>query len=115
MIAKRNKWVVGNNRRVEKEENQDNPQITQWPLRLCFDGLPQWCHRQRHRNYQARKNYASLERVLDTGGDTFGLAITRNGKYLVAAIQPEPEQGVTTLEGLEGPVEKRTALWWTHH
>ncbi len=45
-----------------------------------------------------RKNYASLERVFDTGGDTFGLAITRNGKYLVAAIQPE---GVTTLEGTE--------------
>lgn len=29
VIAKRNKWVVGDNRRVETEENQNNPQITQ--------------------------------------------------------------------------------------
>jgi DNA-binding beta-propeller fold protein YncE len=46
-----------------------------------------------------RKKSASLIRVLDTGADTYGLAITRNGKYLVDTVQRENNS--TAPEGVQ--------------
>ncbi|HUA32165.1 MAG TPA: hypothetical protein VMA09_01060 [Candidatus Binataceae bacterium] len=46
-----------------------------------------------------RGNSASLLRVLETGGDTFGLTITSDGRYLVDTVQTE--KGSTAPEGAQ--------------